>query len=133
MIILFYWFFLIAVQQLLQGPEEQSPETLETGTVSDEHGKGKEKLTDEHGEGKEPEAEIEGNKDEVSEPKPKMKRLKKKTDREGIMKDEVMPQQVVDAVEDAELQSPSEVKRETERRISEAAYKRASHFKSQAE
>jgi len=99
----------------MQGPEEQSPETRK---VIDEDGKGKEKVIEVI---EEPEAESEGQEDL----KPKMKRLKKRADSEEVKDELLMPLQVVNAGE--------EVKGDIEGRIWEAARKRASQFKAQAE
>lgn len=105
----------------MQGPQAESPDTQET---ENEHENSKE-------------AEVEGSADQ----KPKMKRLKKKTDGEGV-KDEVMKTQVSDAgvssteegIKKPEVDSPSDGKEvDMESLIWEAIRKRVPYFKSQAE
>ena len=110
------------VQQLLQGARAGSPETQET--------------VKEHEKSKEPD-QPESSADQKS----KMKRLKKKTDSEGV-KDEAMKPQVSDAgvssteegIKKPEVDSPSDGKEvDMEALIRETIRKRAPYFKSQAE
>jgi hypothetical protein len=127
------WCFPIEVQQLWQGPQAESPKAQEP---ENEHEESKEdEEAQEHDESKEP--KVEGSADQ----KPKMKRLKEKTDSEGV-KDEVIKPQVSDAgvssteegVKKPEVDSPSDGKEvDMGSLILEAIRKRAPYFKSQAE
>jgi hypothetical protein len=130
----------------LQGPQAESPKAQEAESEheeikEDEEGKEHDESKEEDEEGKEhdesKEPEVEGSADQKS----KMKRLKKKTDSEGV-KDEVIKPQVSDAgvssteegVKKPEVDCPSDGKEvDMGSLILEAIRKRAPYFKSQAE